>query len=278
MISKLQQIFHSVTKSLEILYVIENAKPCARILAFEDEIAKAISFFDENNLNYSISDFKVLKQTLQSDFYSDKSIKIPKEDSRKGHFIIYISKNREMAEKAKIAENENNHFSLGLILGYPQCCCDFFEKNFDNKSTDLTLRILQNSTGIEFPFHNNIAARHFDVSLLSHFPHSFHCKPSIEIAQKNLKIIEKHSKQLAAMFSGVLQSAVIYTMNEGIFLLRKYEKTKDGIIYNDVISTAKSKLYFFASSNNKLKIKDKNNFSVNDVNISGKDYGVMLFY
>src|SRR3989338_8765868 len=158
MIPELQKVFHSITKSLEILYVIENAKPCARILAFEDEVGKIISFLDENGLNYSISDFKVLKQTLQSDFYSDKSIKIPKSDARKGHFIIYISKNRETSEKAKAAETENNHFSLGLMLGYPQCCCDFFEKNFDNKNTDLTLRVLQNSAGIEFPFHSNIAA------------------------------------------------------------------------------------------------------------------------
>lgn len=278
MIPQLQQIFHSITKSLEILYVIEDAKPCARILAFEDEMGRIISVLDENNLNYSISDFKVLKQALQSDFYSDKSIRVQKSDSRKGHFIIYVSKSRETTEKAKAAENENDHFSLGLILGYPQCCCDFFEKNFDGKNTDLTLRVLQNSTGMEFPFYTNIAARHFDISLLSHFPHSFHCKQSTKIAQKNLKIIEKRSKQLAVMFSGVLQSAVIYTMQEGIFLLRKCEKISNGIIYHDVVSTAKSKLYFLISSNNKLKITDKNNFFVNDVNIRGKDYGIMLFY
>ena len=278
MIPKLQQIFHSITKSLEIIYVMEDAKPCARILVFEDDANKVIGFFNENKLDYSISDFKVLKQTLQSDFYSDKSIKIPKEDSRKGYFFVYLSKSKNTAEKAKLAEKENDHLSLGLILGYPQCCCGFFKKNFDEGSADLTLRVLQNSTGIEFPFYTNIAARHFDITLLSHFPHSFHCKPSIEIAQKNLKVIQKHSKQLADMFSGVLRCAVIYSMEEGIFLLRKFEKINGEIIYGDIISTTKSKLYFLISSNNKLKIVDKNNFIVNDINIKGKDYGVMMFY
>src|SRR3989344_172671 len=277
MIPKLQQVFHSIIKSLEVLYVIEDAKPCARILVFEDELKKVTDFLDENNLNYSVSDFKVLKQAMQSDFYSDKSIRIAKEDQRKGYFLFYVSKSKINADKAKLAEKENNHFLLGLILGYPQCCCDFFEKNFDEKNTDLTLRTLQNSDGIEFSFYTNIAARHFDVSLLSHFPHSFHCKASIETAQKNLKVISKHSKQLAAMFSGVLQSAVVYTMEEGVFLLRKYEKTNGGIIYGDVISTAKSKLYFLLNSNNTLKIIDKNNFFVNDVDIKGKDYGIMMF-
>jgi len=277
MIPQLQQIFHSIIKSLEVLYIIEDAKPCARILVFEDDSGKVIDFLDENKLEYSVSDFKVLKQPMQSDFYSDRSIKIAKEDPRKGHLLFYVSKSKITADKAKLAEKENGHFSLGLILGYPQCCCDFFEKTFDEKSTDLTLRTLQNSNGMEFPFYTNTAARHFDVSLLSHFPHSFHCRPSIETAQKNLKVIGKHSKQLAAMFSGVLQAAVVYTMEEGIFLLRKYEKTKEGITYGDVISTAKSKLYFLLNSNNKLKIIDKNNFFVNDVNINGKNYGIMLF-
>jgi len=141
----------------------------------------------------------------------------------------------------------------------------------------LTLKVLKNSGGFEFSFYNNIAARHFDISLLSHFPHSFGCSHSIEIAKNNLKIVHKHSKELAEMFSGVLKSAVIYTMDEGIFLLRRYKRNNDKLIYGDVVSTAKSKLYFLVSSNNKLKITDKNNFFVNDVGISGENFGVMVF-
>jgi len=277
MIQKLQQIFHSITKSLEILYVIEGLKPCARILAFEDELGKVTDFLNENKIYYAISGFKVLKQTLQSDFYSDKSIKIDKSDSRKGYFFVYLSKEKNFAEKAKLAESKNQHFELGLLLGYPKCCCDFFEKNFDKSNTDLTLKTLKYSTGIEFPFYMNIAARHFDVSLLSHFPHSFQCEPSIDIAKNNLKIISRHSKQLANMFSGILQSAVAYTANEGIFLLRKYEKSNDEIIYGDVVSTAKSKLYYLISGNSKIRIVNKNNFFVNDIDIKGEGYGFMVF-
>ena len=277
MIQELQQVLHSIIKSLEVLYVIEETKPCARILVFEDELDKIANFLDKNKINTAISDFKVLKQTAQSDFYSDKSIKIPKNDARKGYFFVYLSKDRKTAEKAKLAEEQNNHFELGLLLGYPKCCCESFERNFDEKNTDLTLKALENSDGFEFAFYNNIAARHFDVSLLSHFPHRFECKPSIEIAKNNLKIIKKYSGQLAVMFSGILQSVVIYTMDEGIFLLRKYEKINDEIIYGDVLTTAKSKLYYLLSSNKKLRIVDKNNFVVNDINIKGSEYGVIVF-
>ena len=277
MIQQLQQTFHSITKSLEVLYVIEGIKPCARILVFEDELGKIIDFLNENKIKTSISDFKVVKQNAQSKFYSDKSVKIPKNAAEKGYFFVYLSKNEETAEKAKLMEQNQNHKDLGLLLGYPKCCCEFFEKNFNEKNTDLTLKTLENSDGYEFPFYNNIAARHFDVDLLSHFPHSFECKPSIEIAKNNLKTIKKYSEQLAVMFSGILHGVVIYTMKEGIFSLRKYEKIGNEIIYSDVLTTAKTKLYYLLSSNKKLNIADKNSFFVNDVKIEGSEYGVMAF-
>ena len=277
MIQQLQQIFRSIIKSLEVLYVIEGNKPCARIMIFEDELDKVNDFLKENNVNSVISDFKVLKQTAQSEFYSDKSIKIPKNSAQKGYFFVYLSKNKETAEKAKLMEEQNNHFELGLLLGYPKCCCEFFEKNFNNKNTDLTLKTLENSNGYEFPFYANIAARHFDVSLLSHFPHSFDCELSLEIAKNNIKTVQKNSKQLAVMFSGILQGVVIYTIEEGILLLRKYEKINNKIIYGDILTTTKSKLYYLLSSNKEFEIVDKNSFVVRDVDIKGKDYGVIIF-
>lgn len=277
MIQQLQQIFHSIIKSLEVLYIIEDVKPCARILVFEDEIQNVQNFLNKNKINTTISDFKVVKQTTQSEFYSDTSTKIPKNSSQKGHFFVYLSKNEETTKKAKLMEEKDNNKELGELLGYPECCCDFFINNFNEKNTDLTRKILANSNGYEFSFYTNIAGRHFDVALLSHFPHSFECNPSIKIAKDHLRIIQKYSKQLAVMFSGILQSVVVYTNNEGIFLLRKYEKIDNEIIYSDVLTTTKSKLYFLLSSIRKLRIIDKNSFVVEDMDIKGENYGVMVF-
>ena len=277
MIPQLQKIFHSIIKSLEVLYVIEGIKPCARILVFEDDVDGTINFLNDNKIKTSVSDFKVIKQAAQSEFYSDKSKKIPKNSAEKGYFFVYLSKIKETLEKAKLMEEKNNHKELGSLLGYPECCCEFFEKNFNEKNTDLTLKSLENSDGYEFKFYNNIAARHFDVALLSHFPHSFECKESIEISKKNLDAVQKHSQQLAVMFSGILQSVVIYTSKEGVFLLRKHQKIGDEIVYGDVLTTTKNKLYYLISSNKKLMIVNKNNFVVEDENIKGNNYGVMVF-
>ncbi|HLG25111.1 MAG TPA: hypothetical protein VI564_09335 [Candidatus Nanoarchaeia archaeon] len=277
MIQELQRNFHSITKSLEILYVLEKTKPCARIMVLESEVEKTGRFLDSNNLKYSVSEFKVLKQNLQSDFYSDKSIKIEKSEPRPGYFFLYISNDGKICADAKKAEEENDHKRLGIILGYPKCCCDFFEKNFSEKTTDLTLAALKNSEGFEFPFYTNIAARHFDINLLSHFPHSFQCPDSINMAKSNLKIIEKHSLDIAKLFCSILQSAVIYTLEEGVFLLRKYEKADNKLIYGDVVSLTKSKLYFLVSSNKELTINSSSDFIINEVNIKGEYYGIMIF-
>ena len=79
------------------------------------------------------------------------------------------------------------------------------------------------------------------------------------------------------MFAGILQEIVVYTMEEGIFLLRKHEKINDGIVYGDILTTTKSKLYFLLSSNKKLKIIDKNSFWIDDINIKGPQCGIMVF-
>ena len=75
MIQELQKTFKSVIKSLEILYIIEGIKPCARILVNEDETDKVKDFLLEKGLNYSISGFKLIKDSNVSENYSDFSIK-----------------------------------------------------------------------------------------------------------------------------------------------------------------------------------------------------------
>ncbi len=277
MLQQLQQVFHSITKSLEVFYVIEGVKPCARILFPEDELKKVTDFLSEKSVHAFFSDFKVAKQNAQSEFYSDKSIKIPKNAPQKGHFLAYLSKNRDIAQKAKLAEQKNNHKELGLLLGYPECCCNFFADNFDDKNTDLTLKVLENSKGYEFSFYNNIGARHFDVSLLSHFPHSFGCRPSIKTAESNLKILSENSLPLAEIFPKILKSVLVYTTDEGIFLLKNCEKIGEEIAYNEVLTTTKNKLYFLLSSNRKLRIESKKSFFVDDINIKGRRYGICIF-
>jgi len=276
MLQKLRNIFQSNIKSLEILYVLEGVKPTARIMVDEDEKEKVFNFFKEKELNYAISDFKVVKQDKDK-AYSDKGVKVSIDSSEKGHFFVYVSKQMESAKKAKELENENKHKELGKLLGYPECCAEFFEKYFEEESkkqNDFTLATLKDSDGFQFPFYTNIASRHFDLTLLNHFPCSFNCKHSIELAKKNLEVIKKHDKEAAKIIEGMLKGAVLYT-GDGVFLLRQPTLEHNRLFYKGIIGTKNKQLYESLKNADYLEIVKNNRIILDGLDM--KNIGVMLF-
>jgi len=277
MLQNLRNIFESNIKSLEILYILEGVKPAARIMVKEDERDKVLGFFGEKGLSYAMSDFKVVKQDKEK-AYSDKGVKVPIDSKEKGYFFVYVSKDKERAEKAKELEKENKHKELGILLGYPECCAEFFEKNYkeeSEKQNDFTLAGLKNSDGFKFPFYTNIASRHFDIALLNHFPCSFNCKDSIELAKKHLEIIEKDDKEAAEIIKGMLKGAVVYTENNGVFLLRYPKLEHNRIYYKGVMASRNNQLCESLKNAEYVEILKKDRIILDNFEI--KNIGVMLF-
>ncbi len=274
------KIFQSHIKSLEILYLLGGIKPTARIMLKEDEKDeqnKIFEFFKKNNLCYTTSDFKIIKQDKEK-FYSDKGIRVSIDSTDKGYLFCYISKNKEMAEKTKELEKNNKHKELGILLGYPECCSEFFEqhhKEESEKQNDFTLATLQNSNGFQFPFYTNIAVRHFDVCLLGHFPCNFDCSPSIELAKKHLDVIKKYSKESAEIIEGMLKGAVVYTRTNGIFLLRYPILDYGKLYYKGIMASENNQLSQLLKNADYLKIANKNKIMLDNFEIKG--VGIMLF-
>jgi len=276
MLQTLRNIFQSNIKSLEILYVIEDVKPTARIMVNEDETDKVFNFFKEKELNYAISDFKVVKQDKDK-VYSDKGVKVSIDSSEKGYFFVYVSKDIEKANAAKKSENENKHKELGILLGYPECCAEFFEEHFEEESrkqNDFTLATLKNSEGFEFPYYTNIASRHFDLTLLNHFPCNFNCKHSIELAKRNLEVIRKHDEETVKIIEGMLKGAVLYTGN-GVYLLRQPFLEHNKLFYKGVMGSKNKQLYESLKNAEYVEIV-KNNRIILD-GLMMKNVGIMLF-
>jgi len=277
MLQELRAIFGSNIKAMEILYVLGGIKPCARIMVKEEEKGKVLDFLKEKGLNYSVSDFKVIKQDEEK-AYSDKAVKVPIDSNEKGHFFVYVSKDEKKAEIAKQMESENKHKELGMVLGYPECCAEFFEKHFPEESkrnNDFTLASLKGSDGFQFPFYTNIASRHFDVNLLSHFPCNLRCESSIEIAKKNLEIIRKHDGEAAMILEGMLKGAVIYTETKGVFLLRYPELEHNRLFYKGVMGSMNNELYEMLKNAEHIDIVGKNRLILNGLEM--KNLGLMLF-
>jgi hypothetical protein len=279
MIDNLLKIFSNYTRSLEILYLLNNIKKTVRLDANDIELKNIKDFCNKENLHLEISDFKVIKIADKGKgSYANIVKKVPLNYPESGLYHIYISKDKSKAIFLKLLESKNDDKAIGQVLGYPECCVDFFMENKEKQQkiqNDYILPALNNSEGFKFPFYTNHAARYFDITLLSYFPHNFNCKESIIIAKNNLQCIKKYSEDLANKFETMLKSPILYTENKGIFLFRDYKLNNNILEFNEIKSTINNELLKLLNNEEKIEIIEKNKIKINNKII--EDAGFMLF-
>ncbi len=263
MFHQLLKFTHSNLKALDILYVLEGAKPVSRIIVSERD--PLLSFLQELGLHVALSDFKIIQEKDRSRNFSDKGIKVSRDDPRTGDLFCYVSKKGSLADKARRAESRGNSVALGRLLGYPECCITQFKKEESaaaKRNNDFISYSFRASKGISYPWQANYCMRVFDISLISHFPCSFHCQGSLKIAVKNRDIIEKHDPDMAAYFSSALKGGVIYTDGLGVFALNKLKIEKDHISYQQVIPSTKNEFFSLLDSNSRIIPLAKSHFII----------------
>ncbi len=187
MISSLTNIFGSKTKAQEILYLLHDLKPVVRQGFYEHELPAVEQFCQEKNLSFVKSTFKV--SLADNEAYSNKGIRIPLQDSRQGMIFVYISKSERDAHLACYYELTEDHRKLGEVLGYPDCCVEFFCRQFSEQNTNPQLPPTNLWT--------NLSQRDKDMVILSHFPCRSDCPQSIELGKKYLKVIQQEDSQRA---------------------------------------------------------------------------------
>ncbi len=187
MIKQLSLITSSKMKAQELLLLQHNLKPVVRQGYYEHELPNIQNYCEKNNLHFVKSNFKVLL-TDETQF-SNKGLRISENDKRPGMFFTYISKDEQSAWLANYYELMNNHKDLGVTLGYPECCINFFLKNFSP----------QNPNPQHTPTnpYTNISQRENDAVLISHFPCESNCPISIEQAKKFHQLLMKIDKEHA---------------------------------------------------------------------------------
>lgn len=187
MFKQLSLIFGSQIKAQEIVLLVQNAKEVVRQGFFYSELHRVEQFCQKKNLYLVRSKFKVL--FADESIYSNKGIRIPEDDPRPGMYFVYISKDEQKAWLASYYELVQNHRDLGIVLGYPQCCVDFFCSKFTPQKVNLEMSSKNPYT--------NLSKREQDLVILSHFPCSPECKESIILGEKYLQAIYAFDKERA---------------------------------------------------------------------------------
>ena len=153
-----------------------------------------------------------------SEHYSGFSHRVRPADPNDPRRMTYavISKNPDIADKMEEAENEmdgrERHDMVGNLLGFPDCCRDFFNKDWvDRGIRDPMYEISCNSDSAEvvdgdrnhirIPDANPGACvlwRYFGLSFITHMPCSWDCENSIELARERYRIMAENGYEEAA--------------------------------------------------------------------------------
>jgi hypothetical protein len=196
MIKKLSLIFGSKTKAQEIILLRNDAKEVVRQGFYDHELPSVERYCKGNNLHLIKSKFKVM--LADENIFSNKGIRIPENDKRPGMYLTYISKDEQKAWLAAYYELMQNDKDLGLVLGYPQCCVDFFCINFNSENTNP--QVESNNP------YTNISKREQDCVLISHFPCNENCSETVEIAKNNLSLLAGVDETRAVEIVSILKN------------------------------------------------------------------------
>ena len=217
------EIGESVLEQLEIMYVINGLKPCCRIRMQQERFFDFRRFCKDKGLQLEVSDFKILPVKDKGNFANTGQRIEPAK--RGGYHHAYISK--DSALSAKKADLDCDDRRLGKLLGYSDCCIDYFLNN--KHKTDPILP----GTGLKIQdFRNNYYLRYFGIALVDHFPCSHDCGKSIGQAQAYLEFLENSFPAIAKRFKNELSCLVIQKEHEVIYS-KDYKRSEKGI---DILS------------------------------------------
>ena len=185
-------------KSQEIILLLENVKLVVRQGFYKHELPAVQQFCQQYSLHLVPSTFKVLLDDEHT--FTNKGLRIPETDPREGLYFVYLAQEEQLAYLASYYELTNNHRELGLLLGYPRCCIQFFINSFHKNNLNPEHKPTNPWT--------NLTQRELDFCLLSHFPCSSECSKSIQQAQHYFNTIKKNNPSYAQKLLQTLSTTI----------------------------------------------------------------------
>ncbi len=191
MMSSLLRIFGSYSKAQEMLFLLHGLKAVVRQGFYGEEMPAMEGFCKSHSLFLVKSRFKVILDGEKN--FTNKGWRIPETEPRAGMYFVYISQDEEKAYLASYYELTNNHRGLGLLLGYPACCVDYFCRNFSEQNTNPEILSVNSSENQ----YTNLSRRHEDYAIISHFPCRADCAESITLGKIFFALLQQEEPERA---------------------------------------------------------------------------------
>ena len=150
--------------------------------------------------------------------------------TKEGDVHVFVSKSRELLVEAKkfgwypvITGNRSinkpfiDHLRFGGILGYPECCVEFFRRYNDWNRYSHPFEALKNTKGAPSYRCNNFLMDS-SYSLIHHLPCSYDCQKTIELAKRVDEAIEDVEPGFSKATSEMLKKPLL-VFNEKNFII-----------------------------------------------------------
>jgi len=124
-----------------------------------------------------------------------------------------LTKTQRDAEIFKRADEKGDHKTIGKMLGYPECCIEYFEKIFPINYDPIWVDLEGEVKG--FPEANQML-RYFGPRITSHLSCSPTCKKTKEIGEVWFKIMKELNEKLAKEMYDLLSGPIIWNSYHGV--------------------------------------------------------------
>jgi hypothetical protein len=128
-----------------------------------------------------------------------------------------LTRNKKDAQKFKKADIGNNkgsdHRTIGLMLGFPDCCAKYFDKEFKNNYDPIWVGKKGKIAG--YPEANTLL-RYFGARITHHFSCSPACEPTRKIGKVWFKVMQEIDKELAQKMYDLLAGPITWDSYHGV--------------------------------------------------------------
>jgi len=137
-----------------------------------------------------------------------------------------IAHDLETAKKFREASRNGDHITQGMLLGYPKCCCEFFQNAWiKQKALDPCYETGLNTEGYNVnkgvvhiegnPLLNQML-RYFGLRITPFFPCSFKCPEAIKIGEQWFDLMNKLDSNTAETIKSLLKAPLTWSLHKSI--------------------------------------------------------------
>jgi hypothetical protein len=279
----------------EILAVKEGLKPVARTMVKKEQFEQVNSTYNIKNI---VSSFNKLGISV---FIKNKNA---------DDIVINISKSKELAKCAFELEQKNDFRKIGKLLGFPDCCIDFFVENHKylfEKKIPFPNQTFINTRGKPIFYTNNILnfesrldtegegklSKNFHffskllseyLYLVSHVPCSYNCRKTVKLGRGVLKILKKNNPAYANKIVTTIKKPLIFFDDFNWLFFEGRARNKQ-LEYTGVLpnrSLVSGQMFEKIKEGNKIEVFDdkmcvlRNGEIIHEINKENKYRGIII--